>query len=237
MAGWVGLLSQAKIIQAFKLLIFLSKAHHVYLSHKGKIIGSQLNSKQIYTSKLLQLKRGWFDSLPDLQAFLVEFNNILRENTKEPDTRRDQPSFFMKIQPYDSPATYYSKLPCDKFTVVDHNAVDRLMKLIDNANFVMPERAQRDDIDGVSLIVDQGQMRTELFINADGDINAIIETRNQVPIEFQTRTSPALFKQLAEIIVYNKHKKGLEELANDTFGKNLDTVFDLRCNIKEKSKP
>lgn len=200
--------------------------------------GSKLNMKRACEGKILQIKRGWFDSVPDLQEFLRQFNSLVKENTWEPYLiSRSQPSFFLKIEHEDPDLPqYYANITSDIFKKI--HVFDELMALIDEAKFVMPEKAIRDDIDGISLNVHHLHMSAQIFINSDGDINAIIGTRNKVSIEFQTRTSPALFTQLADIVVYTKHKNQIDELKSMSelhkTAKNI-TLFDLQCTVNEKS--
>lgn len=190
-----------------------------------------------------ELKNGWFNSLSDLNTFLTDFNNILCENDDQKLRGRGLRIFSVKIQPVNGPATIYSTDEYENRRRIHNDTADRLNLLLMSANFVMAsnEDDNRFNFDGISLKIQYNGLwpdRTfcDVFINSDGDINASIKTRNEQRINFQTRTSPALFKQLEEIVIYSKHKTQLQELNNEDAAEHFYSVFDLRYKLNGKSK-
>ncbi len=183
----------------------------------------------------MEVRYGWFDNVPALKEFLSAFNQIMQENSKIPDVNPE--NYFVKVKPIDADPIYYSEHDTKGFTVIDYNTVKRLNNLINEAPIV-PSNQNSEHFEGIKLDVIYHPLSVwaHLYITPEGDIDLHMWTMNKHPIDVKMRTSPKLFKQLEEIIVYSKHSKPVPELDEDGRDIYFSRVFQLNYNLNGKSK-
>ncbi len=134
-------------------------------------------------------------------------------------------AFFVKVKPTDAEPLYYSTQESSGLNVIGKYTVQQLNELINNAKIVAPlekpvpkKDNSKPKQEGISLKIVHNSVTkgvgavSDLHINTNGDIKLKVRTVNEVHFEVEQRTSPLLFKQLEDIVVYSKHAKQIPEL-------------------------
>lgn len=163
----------------------------------------------------------------------------MNDNSQVPALDSKQDSFFVKIKPIDADPTYYSMIDSSPHHILDRNTPDKLLDLINKAEIVAPPHEKSDLFEGISIQVIRHAVSvwSNIYITPDGDID--LNAFNKIGIKLRMRSSPELFKQLEEVIVYSKHAKPVLEL-DEEYLKDHDIyfnrVFDVKYTMNGKSK-
>jgi hypothetical protein len=76
-----------------------------------------------FASKV-DMKRGWFDSIYELEEFILEFNRIMNANTR---VSTPEVSFFMKVKSNETASpSYFSTAGLNGYTAIDNNTLNLL---------------------------------------------------------------------------------------------------------------
>jgi hypothetical protein len=176
----------------------------------------------------IAVRHGWFANLSTLDEFLSEFNQIMANNTKS--LGYEYSGMYVKVKPKNASPLHYSTSVIQGMTAMDEDTIKRLQEWIIKAKIVAPAPSgSTTDTDGISLNI-HGQAGTwaDLFMHPNGDLNLTMWTASSVPIEFHICTSPDVFAQLEEVLVYSKHTKSLKSLEETDKRHIIDDEFDMQ---------
>lgn len=227
----------AHLLEHPKILIVKHSGaiREVFMLHNGIFNMVKLKPQLRPTSiaSKVDMKRGWFDSIYELEEFILEFNRIMNDNTR---VSTAEMSFFMKVKSNETALpSYFSTAGLNRYTAIDNNTFNLLQNLIRSPKIVLPKPRSRNTGDGIWLSVKHNKpaVRSELFIHPNGDIDLTTRTPNSAPITLQKRTTTRVFNQLEEVVAHNKHVKPLKILYEEN---DLDFIneFDLQYFFKGK---
>lgn len=183
----------------------------------------------------MAVKQGWFDSVQDLEEFMQEFNAII--NGKDAGAPAVNELIFVKVTSDNNTPSSYSTVEHDKYIAIDGGAGERLRELILNIKITSPKPRSSSHGDGIWLYINYAMngihANTDIYVHPDGDIT--LKTSNKLIFELEIRTSPTVFKQLEEVIVYSKHSNTIK-FAVERNEPEHTTDFDLAYVKDGKSR-
>jgi hypothetical protein len=175
----------------------------------------------------IAVRHGWFANLSTLDEFLSEFNQIMANNTKS--LGCETSGMYVKVKPKNASPLHYSTSVLQGMTAMDEDTIKQLQEWIIKAKIVASVPSGRTTYtDGISLNIHGAGPWADLFMHPNGDLNLTMWTASYVPIEFHIRTSPDVFAQLEEVLVYSKHTKSLkspEDIKKVLYYNEFDTQY------------